>query len=345
MKQSRIVRKTKNNAALMGMIGILGLAPATIALASYLPGATVAEATVNIDILSEMSSSNSSGTSLTNPWLADGQTRVVNFTITGSKLLNVSTDRTGSKQVYLGVPSEMLGNVTSDGQTEVDSNVTLDLDNISFLNTVFTTAQALNGQVLNILSGTLGNLTGVYFNVQDFNEKLEVLENVEHIGNVNIDADSELASSGKYISSDIEDSLGITLAANVRKILIDLKTATTNLKATGSGITSNYVAGLINTTLIPVKAALVNAIDLALPLLDNGGQAVDELVDASILGDTNVVVPVKITSPLASPTLNNLLDNDTTDLKFPGVVIQTDTNLDKLVTFREDYYSHIYYKK
>ncbi|OJG68869.1 hypothetical protein RV09_GL000268 [Enterococcus moraviensis] len=239
----------------------------------------------------------------------------------------------------------MLGNVTSDGQTEVDSNVTLDLDNISFLNTVFTTAQALNGQVLNILSGTLGNLTGVYFNVQDFNEKLEVLENVEHIGNVNIDADSELASSGKYISSDIEDSLGITLAANVRKILIDLKTATTNLKATGSGITSNYVAGLINTTLIPVKAALVNAIDLALPLLDNGGQAVDELVDASISGDTNVVVPVKITTPLASPTLNNLLDSDTTDLKFPGVVIQTDTNLDKLVTFREDYYSHIYYKK
>lgn len=168
---------------------------------------------------------------------------------------------------------------------------------------------------------------------------------MEHIGNVNIDADSELASSGKYISSDIEDSLGITLAANVRKILIDLKTATTNLKATGSGITSNYVAGLINTTLIPVKAALVNAIDLALPLLDNGGQAVDELVDASILGDTNVVVPVKITTPLASPTLNNLLDSDTTDLKFPGVVFQTDTNLDKLVTFREDYYSHIYYKK
>lgn len=341
IKKVNFGRLTKRSILSVASITLLGIAPLSTVLAAYLPSTISASAEVlDITLLSNMTSVNSSGTSSENPWALDGSTKPVNFTITGGQLADVSAARTGTKQVFLGIPNELNGKVTTNGPISFDSDVTLNLQKITFLNPVITSANVLLTRVAQALSGSLGSLTGVTLDVTEFNEKLAALSNIESIGNQTFSIPPTLDANGHYITANIDNGLGIALAANVKQILLDLNTAVQNLEAKGSGIASNAVASVINLTLAPAKVALTNAITSTLPLLENGGTGVTQLTDAAILGQTAVVVPTNVTGPTG---ISLLARNTQLDLAFPGVLIQTDTPVDSLVTYFEDYQSHIFY--
>ncbi|MDT2124705.1 Ig-like domain-containing protein [Enterococcus faecalis] len=306
--------------------------PVSIAVTS---GAISASAAVlDIELLSNVTSNNDSGTSTSNRWTAANQNQPVNFTVSGGALADASAVFSGQKQAVLVVPPELRGNVAAAGSAAINTNVTIDLSKVTFLTAVLNAANDLTNVITQITSGALGNLTGVDIDLTEVNRQLELVNNIENLGAASFTAPETLAADGSYISAPISDGLGLVLAQNVSNILQDLNAAVQALEAKGTSIPSNLVATAINAALLPVKGTVNVAVSGALPLLAVGGSGVNELVDASLLGATTVTLPTTVSTP------QNLSNN--LDARFVGTVVQTDL-LDVNLLATADGVSNIYF--
>nr|WP_231437760.1 Ig-like domain-containing protein [Enterococcus faecalis] len=306
--------------------------PVSIAVTS---GAISASAAVlDIELLSNVTSNNDSGTSTSNRWTAANQNQPVNFTVSGGALADASAVFSGQKQAVLVVPPELRGNVAAAGSAAINTNVTIDLSKVTFLTAVLNAANDLTNVITQITSGALGNLTGVDIDLTEVNRQLELVNNIENLGAASFTAPETLAADGSYISAPISDGLGLVLAQNVSNILQNLNAAVQALEAKGTSIPSNLVATAINAALLPVKGTVNVAVSGALPLLAVGGSGVNELVDASLLGATTVTLPTTVSTP------QNLSNN--LDARFVGTVVQTDL-LDVNLLATADGVSNIYF--
>nr|WP_254654341.1 Ig-like domain-containing protein [Enterococcus faecalis] len=306
--------------------------PVSIAVTSGTISASAA--VLDIELLSNVTSNNDSGTSTSNRWTAANQNQPVNFTISGGALADASAVFSGQKQAVLVVPPELRGNVAAAGSAAINTNVTIDLSKVTFLTAVLNAANDLTNVITQITSGALGNLTGVDIDLTEVNRQLELVNNIENLGAASFTAPETLAADGSYISAPISDGLGLVLAQNVSNILQDLNAAVQALEAKGTSIPSNLVATAINTALLPVKGTVNVAVSGALPLLAVGGSGVNELVDASLLGATTVTLPTTVSTP------QNLSNN--LDARFVGTVVQTDL-LDVNLLATADGVSNIYF--
>ena len=306
--------------------------PVSIAVTSGTISASAA--VLDIELLSNVTSNNDSGTSTSNRWTAANQNQPVNFTISGGALADASAVFSGKKQAVLVVPPELRGNVAAAGSAAINTNVTIDLSKVTFLTAVLNAANDLTNVITQITSGALGNLTGVDIDLTEVNRQLELVNNIENLGAASFTAPETLAADGSYISAPISDGLGLVLAQNVSNILQDLNAAVQALEAKGTSIPSNLVATAINTALLPVKGTVNVAVSGALPLLAVGGSGVNELVDASLLGATTVTLPTTVSTP------QNLSNN--LDTRFVGTVVQTDL-LDVNLLATADGVSNIYF--
>ncbi|EMW5352678.1 MAG: Ig-like domain-containing protein [Enterococcus faecalis] len=291
-------------------------------------------AVLDIELLSNVTSNNDSGTSTSNRWTAANQNQPVNFTVSGGALADASAVFSGQKQAVLVVPPELRGNVAAAGSAAINTNVTIDLSKVTFLTAVLNAANDLTNVITQITSGALGNLTGVDIDLTEVNRQLELVNNIENLGAASFTAPETLAADGSYISAPISDGLGLVLAQNVSNILQDLNAAVQALEAKGTSIPSNLVATAINAALLPVKGTVNVAVSGALPLLAVGGSGVNELVDASLLGATTVTLPTTVSTP------QNLSNN--LDARFVGTVVQTDL-LDVNLLATADGVSNIYF--
>ncbi|MGI6469315.1 MAG: adhesive domain-containing protein [Syntrophomonadaceae bacterium] len=195
-------------------------------------------------------------------------------------------------------------------------------------NTINNLAETLT----DILNGSLGSLTGVYLDTTQLYHDLDLLKGVQDIGGATYTAATTLNPDGTMVEANLDQGLGPILTQNVSDILKNLKTSINNLHAEGTGLPGIALAPLINTTLEPLKAAATAAIDgLLTPLL--GGTdptgVVDtltqQLLTASVLGDTTVKIPTTIDIPATSTGV--------VDSKFVGTVAQTDLlDVDLLIT-------------
>ena len=289
---------------------------------------------MDIELLSNVTSNNDSGTSTSNRWTAANQNQPVNFTVSGGALADASAVFSGQKQAVLVVPPELRGNVAAAGSAAINTNVTIDLSKVTFLTAVLNAANDLTNVITQITSGALGNLTGVDIDLTEVNRQLELVNNIENLGAASFTAPETLAADGSYISAPISDGLGLVLAQNVSNILQDLNAAVQALEAKGTSIPSNLVATAINAALLPVKGTVNVAVSGALPLLAVGGSGVNELVDASLLGATTVTLPTTVSTP------QNLSNN--LDARFVGTVVQTDL-LDVNLLATADGVSNIYF--
>ncbi|HAP4789799.1 TPA: cell surface protein [Enterococcus faecalis] len=325
-------RKMLNLAISSGLLFTSLAIPVSIAVTSGTISASAA--VLDIELLSNVTSNNDSGTSTSNRWTAANQNQPVNFTVSGGALADASAVFSGQKQAVLVVPPELRGNVAAAGNAAINTNVTIDLSKVTFLTTVLNAANDLTNVITQITSGALGNLTGVDIDLTEVNRQLELVNNIENLGAASFTAPETLAADGSYISAPISDGLGLVLAQNVSNILQDLNAAVQALEAKGTSIPSNLVAAAINAALLPVKGTVNVAVSGALPLLAVGGSGVNELVDASLLGTTTVTLPTTVSTP------QNLSNN--LDARFVGTVVQTDL-LDVNLLATADGVSNIYF--
>ncbi|XUC68341.1 cell wall surface anchor protein [Enterococcus sp. DIV0183] len=325
-------RKMLNLAISSGLLFTSLAIPVSIAVTSGTISASAA--VLDIELLSNVTSNNDSGTSTSNRWTAANQNQPVNFTVSGGALADASAVFSGQKQAVLVVPPELRGNVAAAGSAAINTNVTIDLSKVTFLTAVLNAANDLTNVITQITSGALGNLTGVDIDLTEVNRQLELVNNIENLGAASFTAPETLAADGSYISAPISDGLGLVLAQNVSNILQDLNAAVQALEAKGTSIPSNLVAAAINAALLPVKGTVNVAVSGALPLLAVGGSGVNELVDASLLGTTTVTLPTTVSTP------QNLSNN--LDARFVGTVVQTDL-LDVNLLATADGVSNIYF--
>ena len=325
-------RKMLNLAISSGLLFTSLAIPVSIAVTSGTISASAA--VLDIELLSNVTSNNDSGTSTSNRWTAANQNQPVNFTVSGGALADASAVFSGQKQAVLVVPPELRGNVAAAGSAAINTNVTIDLSKVTFLTAVLNAANDLTNVITQITSGALGNLTGVDIDLTEVNSQLELVNNIENLGAASFTAPETLAADGSYISAPISDGLGLVLAQNVSNILQDLNAAVQALEAKGTSIPSNLVATAINAALLPVKGTVNVAVSGALPLLAVGGSGVNELVDASLLGATTVTLPTTVSTP------QNLSNN--LDARFVGTVVQTDL-LDVNLLATADGVSNIYF--
>ncbi|EOV2395425.1 Ig-like domain-containing protein [Enterococcus faecalis] len=325
-------RKMLNLAISSGLLFTSLAIPVSIAVTSGTISASAA--VLDIELLSNVTSNNDSGTSTSNRWTAANQNQPVNFTVSGGALADASAVFSGQKQSVLVVPPELRGNVAAAGSAAINTNVTIDLSKVTFLTAVLNAANDLTNVITQITSGALGNLTGVDIDLTEVNRQLELVNNIENLGAASFTAPETLAADGSYISAPISDGLGLVLAQNVSNILQDLNAAVQALEAKGTSIPSNLVATAINAALLPVKGTVNVAVSGALPLLAVGGSGVNELVDASLLGATTVTLPTTVSTP------QNLSNN--LDARFVGTVVQTDL-LDVNLLATADGVSNIYF--
>lgn len=325
-------RKMLNLAISSGLLFTSLAIPVSIDVTSGTISASAA--VLDIELLSNVTSNNDSGTSTSNRWTAANQNQPVNFTVSGGALADASAVFSGQKQAVLVVPPELRGNVAAAGSAAINTNVTIDLSKVTFLTAVLNAANDLTNVITQITSGALGNLTGVDIDLTEVNRQLELVNNIENLGAASFTAPETLAADGSYISAPISDGLGLVLAQNVSNILQDLNAAVQALEAKGTSIPSNLVATAINAALLPVKGTVNVAVSGALPLLAVGGSGVNELVDASLLGATTVTLPTTVSTP------QNLSNN--LDARFVGTVVQTDL-LDVNLLATADGVSNIYF--
>ncbi len=325
-------RKMLNLAISSGLLFTSLAIPVSIAVTSGTISASAA--VLDIELLSNVTSNNDSGTSTSNRWTAANQNQPVNFTVSGGALADASAVFSGQKQAVLVVPPELRGNVAAAGSAAINTNVTIDLSKVTFLTAVLNAANDLTNVITQITSGALGNLTGVDIDLTEVNRQLELVNNIENLGAASFTAPETLAADGSYISAPISDGLGLVLTQNVSNILQDLNAAVQALEAKGTSIPSNLVAAAINAALLPVKGTVNVAVSGALPLLAVGGSGVNELVDASLLGTTTVTLPTTVSTP------QNLSNN--LDARFVGTVVQTDL-LDVNLLATADGVSNIYF--
>ncbi len=325
-------RKMLNLAISSGLLFTSLAIPVSIAVTSGTISASAA--VLDIELLSNVTSNNDSGTSTSNRWTAANQNQPVNFTVSGGALADASAVFSGQKQAVLVVPPELRGNVAAAGSAAINTNVTIDLSKVTFLTAVLNAANDLTNVITQITSGALGNLTGVDIDLTEVNRQLELVNNIENLGAASFTAPETLAADGSYISAPISDGLGLVLTQNVSNILQDLNAAVQALEAKGTSIPSNLVAAAINAALLPVKGTVNVAVSGALPLLAVGGSGVNELVDASLLGTTTVTLPTTVST---SQNLSNNLD-----ARFVGTVVQTDL-LDVNLLATADGVSNIYF--
>ena len=283
---------------------------------------TAKAAALNIDLLQNITSSNNSGTTTSNRWASGSGTRNVDFTIAGGALANVAL-LSGPRYAVLTIPQELRGYVAANGNTSVTTNITIDFNKVALINAIVSAGDTFVAGVATIL----GNNPLASINLTEVTTQLNLLKGSQNIGGGTFTSATTL-NGNSVLSAPLNDGMGAILAQNVRTILENLRTAVSNLSATG------LAAPAANTALALIKPALITAIDNVLvPLVNGTGGILDLLLNASELGNTRITIPTKITAP---PSIQSNLD-----ARFVGSAVQTNL-LDVDVLSGADGVSYVY---
>lgn len=304
LSKTKLITKRKVLSATMsgGLLMTSILVPTAYSLLEH--QITAKADVLDIDLLSNVNSSNTSGTTAENRWTSESGAQNVNFTISGCTLAGASL-LNGQRYAVLAVPQEIRGFVSPNGNTTVNTNITVDLNQVALLNTLVSAGDTFLNSVTTLLdSNPLASL-----DLTEVTRQLNLLKSVQSIGGGNFSATTSIDGTGALISAQLDDGLGQVLAQNLTTILTNLKNAINALQATG------LAATVVNTALLPLKATFTAAVDVVLnPLINGTGDILSQLLNASVLGDTSITIPTTITPP----TLQGPLD-----ARFVGTAVKS----------------------
>lgn len=277
---------------------------------------------LTVEILPDIKTANTSGTTSTNRWPTATLNQPVTFTITGESLANVSATLTGKKYGVLVMPSQLANKVKANGQAHVNTILVVDLSKVAVLNATLTAVNNLVKTLGDITNGLLGSLVGVSLNFTEVNKQLALLNSFGNFGQTNFDGPLTLSTDGRTLSVSIDDGIGPILASSLSTILTNLSNAVGSLNVTGTGVVGIATALAANAALSLVKGPVVTAITNVVPALTGAGSGVQQLADASVLGKTTITMPTLVSGP-GSMTAD-------VDAKLNGTVIRStliDVNL------------------
>ena len=272
-------------------------------------------AVLNVEILSNIQSSNNSGTTISQRWEPTIANQAVNFTVSGGGLADASANLVGKKYGVLVIPAELVHKVSGNGAAQVHTNVTVDLSKIGVLTATLAAVNNLVDLIDRIQSGLVADLTGVSLNLTEVNKQLALLDTFENFGAADFQQSMTLSADGRALYFSLDDGIGPILAQNLSTILTNLSNAVSALQVTGTGLIGTVSAATINAALALLKPPLVNAITAVKPLLTVGGIGVQQLADASVLGSTTIQMPTLVSGP--GSITSNL------DAKFVATVIKS----------------------
>lgn len=249
----------------------------------YLLTTTIkAEAAVNVldvEILSNLTSANTSGTSVSVPWPGSVTNRPVTFSIKGNGGLNASVNVSGEdKFALLAIPAELRTSISANGSAAIKTSTTVNIANVPLLNAILTALDSLTSS-LNL------NLGIVQIDLTAINQQISLLKTVGNIGNVEITSPLQFTTQREALYTNMSSNLGVVLGTNVPQILRNLSTAiqNTQIRVIGidiGGVVRALLQGLLNTLLSTVNSALN---DLA--------TVQEQMADAAVLGATDVQIP------------------------------------------------------
>ena len=255
----------------------------------YLLTTTIkAEAAVNVldvEILSNLTSANTSGTSVSVPWPGSVTNRPVTFSIKGNGGLNASVNVSGEdKFALLAIPAELRTSISANGSASIKTSTTVNIANVPLLNAILTALDSLTSS-LNL------NLGIVQIDLTAINQQISLLKTVGNIGNVEFTSPLQFTTQKEALYANMSSNLGVVLGTNVPQILRNLSTAiqNTQIRVIGidiGGVVRALLQGLLNTLLSTVNSALNDLTTVQ-----------EQLADAAVLGATDVQIPTLLSGP------------------------------------------------
>ena len=242
-----------------------------------------AEAAVNVldvEILSNLTSTNTSGTSASAPWPGSVTNRPVTFSIKGNGGLNASVNVNGEdKFALLAIPTELRTSISANGSAAIKTSTTVNIANVPLLNAILTALDSLTSS-LNL------NLGIVQIDLTAVNQQISLLKTVGNLGNVEISSPLQFTTQREALYANMSSNLGVVLG-----ILRNLSTAiqNTQIRVIGidiGGVVRALLQGLLNTLLSTVTSALNNLATVQ-----------EQMADAAVLGATDVQIPTLLSGP------------------------------------------------
>ena len=249
----------------------------------------VEAALLNAELLTNVTSTNNSGTSIiTNPpilWEPTESSRYIDFSITGQARTDIDVKvLNGQKMAVIIFPAELVGKVTSHGMAYGEMAGLVNLKEVGLLSNVLT--------LLENLTNTLDNL-GLLGSNPNLTNAIAALYAVEDLGMQAFSSD--VIATNTYIAVNLDNSLGLLLGEDIPQLLTNLLNAVKTINV-----------GLLGTVLNPVIQLLVTPLQALINSLLNPSTMqtlTKQLADAAILGEIDITIPTEIIrpTPLTAP--------------------------------------------
>ncbi|MGY3778034.1 MucBP domain-containing protein [Isobaculum melis] len=316
-KKSKLKLKRRNRVLLLVLISHLVLTPIMTLVSFFiLGGVHISAAALDYEILSNMKSSNNSGTTIEDSWSADGSSQKVDFNLSGDPLNGTPIITGKTKSAVLAIPPELTNQVLPDEPAQIKTNASLQVVDVALLEETILASDQLIQLISSIAAGSLGSLTYIQFDAIEIQQKIDQLNHDLLFNQLIFSTMPILSADGSFIQVDLHESLNSVMRERLDAILLDIAECTERLHAKGTNMLGNIVAKNINTVLDPAKTQLITAITAARTLLQTNTGGAEEIARFSVLGATEVTIPTIVTAP--QHLAQNLAAN------FVGTVIQVD---------------------
>lgn len=360
-KKNTRVRTKKNIIANLTVSGML-LTSTVVVPASLLWAPTTVEAAlVSAELFSDITASNNSGTSASAPYATPGATNQVNFSISGSNAVTVDV-LNGDKVAVVGVPQGLTGLVQPAGNASISTNVILQLGNFPALqtligtvtpavNTLISTVDGIVNQnladALDIPPTIVGGLPNPLYtaasivdvsqvisvNLDEITTQLDLLNQLGQFGQANFEVPAGLTDNERALIANVDDGLFIVINQRINQILDNLQAAQIQVSILdgasgipGIGTLIGQINTLVQSTVNTAKATLNATVETAQTVFNATTDLADQIASASVLGQTNVVIPTNVTSPTYAQLVENGVANPSNpyEARFEGTMSQLD---------------------
>ncbi|WP_370629886.1 adhesive domain-containing protein, partial [Enterococcus thailandicus] len=206
---------------------LLGLAPISIATPLFtLETNEVYADLISGQLFSNLTSSNTSGTTSSAPYPLENTSRAVDFIISADSGIDLSV-LPGNRLAVLAIPEEMQGLVTPNGDGTFSTEILLPTNALDPLLTV------VNGAVTTLVNGINAALALNPLATVDLSQvytQLDLLNNLSNLTAADVALQLE-AQGDEYIYAELEGVLEVIIRESLTDILTDLNNAVQALQA------------------------------------------------------------------------------------------------------------------
>lgn len=268
-------------------------------ISSCLFGATssVNAALLDVEIFSGLRSQNTSQTT-SDRGLPMTSTEVpIDFIIQGAELTNLTVKDGTERYAAVMLPAQLKGKVKPNGDAIVETSAIVNLKKVKILTGLFDVVNDLLSLVDKIANGVL-SLVGISINLDDVVYQLDLLNALENLPSTKYEQEIVMQEDGQILTVAIDKGLGPIIAEGLVEVVQNLAKAVEELRVEIKiPIVGDVAAAAINALLFPIKKTVASVVSGLVPVLKGGGTVLNQLTDASVLGETTITIPTLVSAP------------------------------------------------